>query len=65
MQPSRAYIDQLIQLPGVRDFNEHQQFLGLNRWTFYVVAGLMIARAGGTLGNSRASSRTFSAGPSV
>lgn len=62
VQPSRTYINQVLALPDVQDYIEQHKLSVLNRWTVYVVTGLMIARAGGTIGNSESSSRAVGGG---
>ncbi|KAJ1322997.1 hypothetical protein MN608_11851 [Microdochium nivale] len=65
VQPSRTYIDKLIAMPEVQEHIKHQNKLRLNQWTIYVVTGLMIARAGGTVGHSQGQSRSVGGGPDV
>ncbi|EHK41815.1 hypothetical protein TRIATDRAFT_302204 [Trichoderma atroviride IMI 206040] len=55
VQPSRAYIDRVLALPDVKEYIEHHKLPVLNQWTVYVVTGLMIARAGGTIGSCESS----------
>ncbi|KAK1706681.1 hypothetical protein BDP67DRAFT_476031 [Colletotrichum lupini] len=59
VQPSNTYIDQVIAHSEVQNYIEQHKTLPLDRWTVYVVIGLMIARAGGSIGGSKANSQTF------
>ncbi|KAI1131557.1 hypothetical protein F5Y10DRAFT_233541 [Nemania abortiva] len=63
VQPSRAYIDEVLAMPDVKSHIDNPPLRSLNRWTVFVVTGLMIARAGGTAGSSQTSSQGFSGGP--
>ncbi len=65
VQPSRIYIDAVLAQPDVKDHIEQQKVLFLNQWTVFVVTGLMIARAGGSIGSSESSSNTFGGGLDV
>lgn len=65
VQPSRAYIDRVLALPDVKDYIEQHKLPVLNQWTVYIVTGLMIARAGGTIGSSDSSSSAVGGGLAV
>lgn len=65
VQPSRAYIDQLLALPDVQEHIGRDSKARLGSWSVYVVTGLMIARAGGTVGSSEGQSRSLGGGPDV
>lgn len=62
VQPSRAYIDRVLALPGVKEYIDQHKIPVLNQWTVYVVTGLMIARAGGTIGSSESRSGAVGGG---
>lgn len=59
VQPSTAYIDEIITQSDVQSHIEQHKVPLLDRWTVYVVIGLMIARAGGTIGTSETNSQAF------
>lgn len=65
VQPSRAYIDQLLALPDVQEHIGRDSKTRIGSWSIYVVTGLMIARAGGTVGSSQGLSRSLGGGPDV
>ncbi|KAI0184664.1 hypothetical protein EV127DRAFT_464313 [Xylaria flabelliformis] len=67
VQPSRSYIEEVLALPDVKDYVEGNKFPlpFLNKWTVFVVTGLMIARTGGTIGSSQTTTHGFSGGPDV
>ncbi|KAF4957459.1 hypothetical protein FGADI_3095 [Fusarium gaditjirri] len=65
VQPSTAYIKAVLQKEDVKNHIDQQKFPLLDRWSVYVVTGLMIGRASGTVGNSMANSKGFGGGPEV
>ncbi|KAM4055140.1 hypothetical protein HRG_005947 [Hirsutella rhossiliensis] len=65
VQPSKAYINAMLEKEGVKDHMDQNKTLLLDRWAVYVVTGLMIARAGGTICSSVSSSTGLGAGPSL
>ncbi|KAK0753523.1 hypothetical protein B0T18DRAFT_313263 [Schizothecium vesticola] len=62
VQPSTTYIDEVIAQSNVQNYIEQHKTPPLDRWTIYVVIGLMIARAGGSIGSSGTKSHTFQGG---
>ena len=65
VQPTKAYIDKILEKESVRDHIAQQKILLLDWWTIYIITGLMIARVGGTVGRSESNSTGFSGGPDV
>ncbi|KAF5674769.1 hypothetical protein FCIRC_7634 [Fusarium circinatum] len=65
VQPSTAYIKAVLKKEDVQNHIDQQKILHLDRWSVYVVTGLMIGRASGTVGNSISSSKGFGGGPEV
>ncbi|KAL8364201.1 hypothetical protein RB601_009780 [Gaeumannomyces tritici] len=61
VQPSTDYIDEIITQSDVQSHLEQNKTPLLDRWTVYMVIGLMIARAGGSIGNSETNSQAFHA----
>lgn len=59
VQPSTTYIDEVIAQSDVQNYIEQHKTPLVNRWTVYVVIGLMIARAGGSIGSSETNSQIF------
>ncbi|KAF5572635.1 hypothetical protein FPCIR_14218 [Fusarium pseudocircinatum] len=65
VQPSTAYITAVLKKEDVQNHINQQKIPLLDRWSVYVVTGLMIGRASGTVGNSISSSKGFGGGPEV
>ncbi|KAF4428916.1 hypothetical protein F53441_14029 [Fusarium austroafricanum] len=65
VQPSTAYIKAVLNKEDVKNHIDQKKIPLLDRWTVYVVTGLMIGRAQGTVGNSTSSSTGFGGGPEV
>ncbi|KAG4295228.1 hypothetical protein FPRO06_01812 [Fusarium proliferatum] len=65
VQPSTAYIQAVLKKEDVQNYIDQQKMPLLDRWSVYVVTGLMIGRASGIVGNSMSSSKGFGGGPEV
>ncbi|CVL03097.1 uncharacterized protein FPRN_00117 [Fusarium proliferatum] len=65
VQPSTAYIKAVLKMEDVQNHIDQQKMPFIDRWSVYVVTGLMIGRASGTVGNSISSSKGFGGGPEV
>ncbi|KAG5790724.1 hypothetical protein H9Q69_010218 [Fusarium xylarioides] len=65
VQPSTAYIKAVLKKEDVQNYIDQQKIPLLDRWSVYMVTGLMIGRASGTVGNSMSSSKGFGGGPEV
>lgn len=65
VQPTKAYINQILEKEPVRDHVDQQKIPLLNQWTIYMITGLMIARVGGTIGHSESSSTGYAGGPDL
>ncbi|OTA94290.1 hypothetical protein M434DRAFT_394842 [Hypoxylon sp. CO27-5] len=66
VQPSSSYIDQVLAQPEVKDRIDQQIWLPFfNKWTVYIVTGLMIGRTGGTVGSSESNSQGIEGGLDV
>lgn len=65
VQPSRDYIDRVLAQDDVKTHIDDSKIPLLDRWTVFVVTGLMIARAGGTFGSSESNSQKFDGGPDM
>jgi len=65
VQPTKAYIDQILEKESVRDHIDQHKIPLLNRWTIYMITGLMIARVGGTIGRSESSSTSYGGGSNL
>lgn len=65
VQPSKSYINSVLEAEDVKDFIGQQKTPLLNRWTVYVVTGLMIGRVRGTVGDSSSRSRGIGGGPEL
>ncbi|KAF5962662.1 hypothetical protein FBULB1_13948 [Fusarium bulbicola] len=63
VQPSTAYIKAVLKKEDVQSHIDQQKIPLLDRWSVYVVTGLMIGRASGTVGNSMSRSKGFGGGP--
>ncbi|KAG5762508.1 hypothetical protein H9Q72_009387 [Fusarium xylarioides] len=65
VQPSTAYTKAVLKKEDVQNYIDQQKIPLLDRWSVYMVTGLMIGRASGTVGNSMSSSKGFGGGPEV
>ncbi|KAF9774635.1 hypothetical protein IL306_007358 [Fusarium sp. DS 682] len=65
VQPSAGYINAVLKTESLKDYIDQKKIPFLDRWTVYVVTGLMIGRARGTVGNLNSRSHSTSGGPEV
>jgi len=60
VQPTKTYIDGVLKNQSVKDhIDRNKTLLVLNRWTVYIITGLLIARVGGKVGHSESSTTSF------
>ncbi|KAJ4016198.1 hypothetical protein NW752_003322 [Fusarium irregulare] len=65
VQPSKMFINAVLEKEDVKDYIDRHRTPILDQWTVYIVTGLMIGRASGTVGNSALSSNTIGGGPEL